>query len=74
MVPPKCYMFLYGPTSCFSLNLLSLDFHSRGILLTIAIMQEKQPNNLFEIECQIASSPSQGASSFIQGLGAKNPP
>ena len=30
------------------LNLLLLDFHSWGILLTIAIMQEKQQNNLFE--------------------------
>ena len=35
----------------FPLNLLPLDFHSRGILLTIAIMQEKQQQNIFEIEC-----------------------
>ena len=33
---------LYGPTSGFPLNLLSQDFHSWGILLTIAIMQEKK--------------------------------
>ena len=48
--PPKWYMVLYGPTSGFPLNLLPLEFHSRGILLTIAIMHEKQRNNLFEIQ------------------------
>ena len=49
MDPPKWYMVLYGPTSGFPLNLLPLDFHSRRILLTIAITQEKQQNTLFEI-------------------------
>ena len=33
-----------------SLNLLPLEFHSRGILLTMAIMKEKQQKNLFQIE------------------------
>ena len=31
-----------------SLNLLPLEFHSRGILLTIAIMKEKQQKTYFK--------------------------
>ena len=50
MDPPKWFMVVFGPTSGFPLNLLPLDFHSRGFLLTIAFMQEQQPNNLFEKE------------------------
>ena len=41
---------LFGLTSDFPLNLLPLDFHSWGILLPIAIMEDKQQNNLLEIE------------------------
>ena len=33
---------LCGPTLGFPLNLLPLDVHSWGILLIIAVMQEKQ--------------------------------
>ena len=41
--------FLIGPPQVY-LNLLPLEFHRRGVLLTIAnIMKEKQQNNLFEI-------------------------
>ena len=40
----------YCPTSGFPLNHLSLNFGSQGILLIIAIMQQKQQNHLFEIE------------------------
>ena len=47
---PKCYTSLNGPTSGFPLNLLPLDFHSREILLTIAIMKEGQHINLLEID------------------------
>ena len=47
--PPKWYMVLYGTTSNVPLNILPLDFHSLGILLTIVIMQEKQQNTLFEV-------------------------
>ena len=45
------HMILYGPTSDFPLNLVPLDLNIWEILLTIAIMQEKQQNNLLEIEC-----------------------
>ena len=41
----------YGATSGFPLNLLPLDFHSQGILFTIAIVQETQEThqkNLFK--------------------------
>ena len=41
-----------------SLNFLQQEFHSRGILLTIAIMKEKQQNNLFEIECALCPTSS----------------
>ena len=53
------YTVLYGPTSG-SLNLLPLEFYSRGILLTISIMKEEQQNNLFEIEwvAQLMTDPS----------------
>ena len=44
------HTILYGPTLGFTLNLLPLDFHSRGILLNIDITIEKQQNNLFEKE------------------------
>ena len=40
----------YGPTPVFPLNLLPLDIHSREVLLAIAIMQEKQQNNILEIK------------------------
>ena len=43
------HMVLHGPTLEFPLTLLPLDFRSLGILLKIAIMQEKHQNNLFEI-------------------------
>ena len=39
-----------GPTSGVPLNLLLLDIHSWGFLLTNAIMQEKQQQNLLQIE------------------------
>ena len=44
------HTILYSLTLGFLLNLLALDFHSRGILLTVALMHKKQHNNLFEIE------------------------
>ena len=48
--PPKMHWrFRIGPPQV-SLNLLPPEFHTPGILLTIAIMIEKQQNNLFEIE------------------------
>ena len=47
--PPKMHRrFHIGPPQV-SLNLLPQEFNSLGILLTIAIMKEKQQNNLFEI-------------------------
>ena len=47
--PPKMHRrFWIGPPQV-SLNLLPTEFNRRGILLTIAIMKEKQQNNLFEI-------------------------
>ena len=51
-VPPKMHrrLFRIGPPQVF-LNLLPPEFHRRGILLTFAIMKEKQQNNLFKIEC-----------------------
>ena len=33
------HIILYGPTLGFPFNLLPLDFHSQGILLTIADLQ-----------------------------------
>ena len=44
--------FRIGPPQV-SLNLLPPEFHRQGILLTFAIMKEKQQNNLFEIECML---------------------
>ena len=45
--------FHIGPHKV-SLNLLLPEFHRQEILLTIAIMKEKQQHNLFEIKCLIA--------------------
>ena len=48
--PSKMYRwFRIGPPQV-SLNRLPQEFYSPGILLTIAIMNEKQQNNIFEIE------------------------
>ena len=53
--PPKMHRrFRIGPPQV-SHNLLPQEFHSRGILLTIAIMKEKQQYNLFEIECTFSA-------------------
>ena len=51
----------YCPTSGFPLNLVSLDFHSRDFLGTMAIMQEKQQKTVFEIEwvIMVAYNPTQ---------------
>ena len=46
MDPPKWY----GPTSGLPPNLLPKDSQIQGTLLTIAIKQEKQQNNMFKIE------------------------
>ena len=46
-------MVLCCLTSSFLFNLLPLHFNSRGILLTIAIMKEKQQNSRFEKEWMI---------------------
>ena len=51
--PPKMHRRFRIDPPQVSLNLLSPEFHKRGILLTIAIMKDKQQNNLFEIEWQI---------------------
>ena len=51
--PPKMHRrFHIGPYQV-SLNLLPPEFYRWGILLPIAIMKEKQQNNLVEIECPI---------------------
>jgi len=53
---PKIHRrFRIGPPHVF-LNLLPQEFHRWGILLTIAIMKEKQQNNLFEIDRLIPNS------------------
>ena len=44
------HTILYSPTLGFPLNILLPDFHIPGNLPTIAIMQEKQQSNLFEVE------------------------
>ena len=49
--PPKMHRRFCIGLPQVSLNLLPQEFHSRGNLLTIAVMKEKQQNNLFEIEC-----------------------
>ena len=51
------HTLIHIPTLGFPINLLPLDFHSRGILLTIAIKQEKEQNNIFEIERLIEEVP-----------------
>ena len=49
--PPKRHkQFRIGPPQD-SLNLLPPELYRQGFPLTIAIMTEKQENNLFEIEC-----------------------
>ena len=49
--PPKMHRrFRIGPHQV-SLNLLLPEFNRWGILLTIAIMNEKQQNHIFGIEC-----------------------
>ena len=52
--PPKMHRRFRIGLLQVSLNLLPQEFHSRGVLLTIAIMKEKQQKNLFEIEWQIS--------------------
>ena len=54
--PPKMHRgFRIDPPKIY-LNFLSPEFHRLGILFTIAIMKEKQQNNLFEIEWPILVS------------------
>ena len=48
--PPKMHRRFHISPPQGSLNLLQPELHRRGIMMTIAILKEKQQNNLFEIE------------------------
>ena len=55
--PPKMHIwFCIGPPQV-SLNLVPPELHRRGILLTIAILKEKQQNNRFEIAASPVPTP-----------------